>query len=176
MYKYIYINVYIYSKDINLTKEEKGKYNNNGLIKIFRNKKSIKYILIINVINQISSKINYHDNILLNSSEIILKINKTGMNNILYKNNLNSEYSCPSSIYLNNTIQNLTDCTKINIDTPGSIVKLVWNNPLNSTRCLFCSCSNIIEIKFLNFNTSSLTHMGALFQQCYSLTSVDVSK
>ena len=85
MYKYIYI----YSKDINLTKEEKGKYNNNGLIKIFRNKKSIKYILIINVINQISSKINYHDNILLNSSEIILKINKTGMNNILYEERLN---------------------------------------------------------------------------------------
>ena len=127
------ISNYIYSKDIKLKKEEKRNYNNNGLIKILRNKKSIKYILIINVINLISSKINYHENILLNSSEIILKINKTGMNNILFNVWLNDEYPCPSSIYLNDTIQSLTDCTKINIDTPGSIVKLVWNNPLNST-------------------------------------------
>ena len=97
------------------------------------------------------------------------------MNNILYNVWLNDEYPCPSSIYLNDTIQSLTDCTKINIDTPGSIVKLVWNNPLNSISCLFCFCSNITEIKFLNFDTSSIIHMGDLFQECYSLTSVDVS-
>ena len=171
MYKYIYI----YSKDINLTKKEKGKYNNNGFLKIFRNKKSIKYILIINIINQMSSKINYHGNILLNSSEIILKINKTGMNNILNYNWNNNGHPCPSSIYLNDNLQNLADCTKINIDTLESTDKLVWNNPLNSIICLFCGCSNITEIKFLNFDTSSIIHMGGLFQKCYSLTSVDVS-
>ena len=122
MYKYIYI----YNKDINKNKEEKGKYNNNGFLKIFRNKKSIKYILIINIIKQISSKINYHENILLNSSEIILKINNTGMNNILSNYYIGAYHSCPSLIYLNNnTIQNLGNCTQINIDTPGSIVKLV---------------------------------------------------
>ena len=172
MYKYIYI----YNKDINKNKEEKGKYNNNGFLKIFRIKKSIKYILIINIIKQISSKINYHENILLNSSEIILKINNTGMNNILSNYYIGAYHSCPSLIYLNNnTIQNLGDCTQINIDTPGSIVKLVWNNPLNSSQCLFCFCSNITEIKFLNFDTSSLTDMQETFGNCTSLTSVDVS-
>ena len=76
---------------------------------------------------------------------------------------------------LNDNIQNLADCTKINIDTSGSIVKLIWNNPLNSIIHLFSECSNITEIKFLNFDTSSIIHMGDLFQECYSLTSVDVS-
>ena len=83
------------------------------------------------------------------------------MNNILFKGWLNREYPCPSSIYLNDNIQNSEDCTKINIDTPGSIVKLVWNDPLHSIMCLFCYCSYIIEIKFLNFDNSSLTNMAS---------------
>ncbi len=142
---------------------------------MLRRGKIIKCVLIINVINEISSQINYYANFLFNSSEIILKINKTGTNNILYNKHLNKEFPCPSFIYLNDEIQNLTNCTKININTSGSTVKLVWNTPLNSTRCLFCGCPNIIEIKFLNFDTSLLTHMAGPFKDCNSLTSVDVS-
>ena len=82
---------------------------------------------------------------------------------------------CPSKIYLNDVIQTLTDCTKINIAQPESIIKLIWDDPLNSINCLFCGCYNIIEIKFLNFDTSSLTDMSFLFQYCHSLTSVDLS-
>ena len=129
----------------------------------------------MNVINKISSNIKCLENFWFNSSEIILKINNIGMNNILYYNYLNKEYPCPSIIYLNDKIQNLTNCTRINISIPGSIVKLVWNNPLNSTRCLFYFCSNITEIKFLNFDKSLLTNIAGLFRDCYSLTSVDVS-
>ena len=168
-------NIYIFSKDINLLKKEKGKNNNFCSIKIFRNKKLIKYVLLMNIIIDISSKINRHKIFLFNSSEIMLKINKIGTNNILFYRDINNVYPCPSFIYLNNELQNLEDCTKININAPESSVKLIWNNPLNSIRCLFCSCPYIEEIKFLNFDTSLLTDMTALFEHCYSLTSVDVS-
>ena len=129
----------------------------------------------MSLIYHISSKINYPENLLFNSSEIILKINKIGIINILHKEHLNKYYPCPSSIYLNDSIQNLGDCTLIKIVTPGSIVKLVWDTPLYSVVCLFCRCSNIAEIKFLNFDTSSITDMDGLFQDCDSLTSIDVS-
>ena len=129
----------------------------------------------MNLINEITSRLNYHYRFLFKSSEIILKINEIGKNNIIYSGWLNKEYQCPSEIYLNDVIQSLTDCTKININKPGSTVKLVWNNPLNSTRCLFCYCSNITEIKFTHFDTSLLSNIAGLFQDCYSLTLIDFS-
>ena len=117
----------------------------------------------------------YHQSVIFNSSEIILKINEIGMNTILSKRNLNISYLCPSQIILNNVIQNLSDCSQININEPGSIVKLVWDTPLHSVNSLFEYCYNIKEIKFLNFDTSLLTYMSWVFQFCYSLTSVDLS-
>ena len=98
------------------------------------------------------------------------------MNKILNKLQLNNNgIPCPSMIYLNNNIQNLEDCSEINIITSESIVKLVWDNPLTSIYGLFSHCTNIKEIKFLNFDTSSLTDAAQLFRNCISLTSVDIS-
>ena len=130
----------------------------------------------MSIINEISSKFNYNKHFLFNSSEITLKFDKVGINNIIDKYYLDNYYPYPSSIYLNNIIQTITNCTQIRITEPGSIVRLVWDNPLQSIRCLFCLCSNITEIKFLNFNTSLLTDMVNLFAGCTSLTSVDLSK
>ena len=128
----------------------------------------------MNIINEISSKIKYHKNIIFNS-EIILGVNQTGMNNIMNHGSSNNN-PCPSKIYLNDEeVQRLTDFTRINITKPESIVKLVWDNPLNTNRSLFSECSNIIEIKFLNFDTSSLTEMSFLFEDCHSLILVDLS-
>ena len=132
-------------------------------------------MLIMILINEISTKIQFHDNFNVNSSEIIIKINKTGINGILNNIYINIEYPCPSLIYLNNEIQNETNRSKININKSESIVKLIWNAPLKSIRFLFCNCSNITEIFFLNFDTSKLTDMSHLFENCYSLTSVNIS-
>ena len=153
----------------------KKKNNISGLTTILRNKKIIKCIIIISLINGILSKINYCGSLLFKSSEIILKIDKTGKNKILNKANLGLEYSCPSIIYLNDIIQTLEDCSEINIITSESIVKLVWDNPLTSIYGLFSYCITITEIKFLNFDTSSLTNAAQLFRNCISLTSVDIS-
>ena len=84
----------------------------------------------MNIINEISSKIKYHKNILF-SSEIMLKINQTGMNNIMNHGSSNNN-PCPSKIYLNDEeVQSLIDCTRININKSESIVKLVWDNQIS---------------------------------------------
>ena len=163
-------NIFIARKN-ELIKEGKRSNNNSKLI----NQKIIKMVLIIIQINKISSKININKNFIFNSSEIIIKINETGMHSILNNEYIDIKYPCPSLVYLNLEIQNLTNCSKINITKPGSIIKLIWNNPLNSLHCLFCNCSNITEIKFLNFDTSLITDISNLFENCYSLISVDIS-
>ena len=129
----------------------------------------------LNLIFGILSKNNFHEKILFNSSEISLKIKGTGMKDIIYENFIDKEYPCPSFVYLNEEIQNLSPCYKINITTSGSIIKLVWNDPLTSIRCLFCNCKDITEVIFNSFDNSLLTHMAALFRYCDSLTSIDVS-
>ena len=149
--------------------------NISGLITIFIIEKIIIFILILGIIKKIKSKIKYLENLLFNSSSISLKVNKIGTNNILYYGNVGIEYPCPSSVYLNNKIQK--DCYRIflNEKERNINITLVWYNKLNSIYCLFCDCSNITEIKFLNFDTSSITNMDSLFQNCISLTSVDLS-
>ena len=169
------MKIYIYYKYDNISKEQKKRNNIYRLIRIYINEKIIKLILIMNVINEIISQIMHQKKILLNSSEILLKINEIGMNNILYKNYLNKEFPCPSFIYLNDEIQNLTECYKINITKPESLVKLIWINPLKTIHGLFLFCSNITEVKFLNFDTSLINNITGVFQHCTSLTSVDVS-
>ena len=97
------------------------------------------------------------------------------MKNILNCKNIGVEYPSPSYIYLEEEIQNFEGCPQININQQPVNIKIIWEKPLNSMYCLFCDCSDIIEIKFLNFNDSSINNMDSLFQNCKSLTSVDLS-
>ena len=62
-----------------------------------------------------------------------------------------THWNCPSWIYLNE------------------------DDPPDSINCLFCDCSNIVEFKFLNFDTSLLIDMTSLFQNCIFLILVDIS-
>ncbi len=79
----------------------------------------------LNLIFGIISKNNFHEKILFNSSEITLKIKGTGIKDIIYNVWIGQEYPCPSFVYLNGKIQNLSPCYKINIITSGSTIKLV---------------------------------------------------
>ena len=189
-YIYIIKDISIYSnnknnnkyKNGNLIKEKKIK-NIKSELKIIAFKK-IKIIitcfLLLNLIYKIESKINLHGIFLYNNTEIVLKISKIGIQKILNADNLHGEYPCPSSIYLNNKDLNLSSCTnELYISSPESVVKLVWNEPLNSTYYLFGSCENITEIIFVSFDTSVLDNggydMGYIFKGCSSLISVNLS-
>ena len=149
------------------------KYNED-ILKIrtckFRRKLLQKYLLFLNLIYQVLLKYDLQKDFLFNSYEITLKVNGTGIKQIL-----GSNYSCPYQIYLNNQIQNLNPCYRINIDTEGSNIKLVWNSIDATTKYMFNDCSNIIEINLTKFDTSSVTIMSRMFSNCISLISLDIS-
>ena len=104
-----------------------------------------------------------------------VKINKTGINNIL--NNKNIDIKCPFSslAYLNSEIQNLTNNSKINRTIIGKVIESNLNNPLNSTFCLFYNCSNIKEIIFSNSDAFKHNNISHIFKNGYSSISDDLS-
>ena len=126
------ISEYNYNnKDVKLIKEEKINNNNNSGLRILafeHIKKIIKFILLLNLINKMESKILFPKKISYNNTEITLKIDEIGTQKIL--NDWLDDTDCPSLIKLNGEDQNLAKCTEISINTPGSIVTLIWNEPV----------------------------------------------
>ena len=175
--QYIIRNINKY-KDFVLIRSEKRKNINSNLkaIVIKPIKIIIKFIILLNLTFEIKCTINIDKKLLNNNTEIILKINKIGKQTILYYGYLNNKYPCPSEIYLNGYIQNLQNCSEIDIRESNSIVRLIWDTPLYTIDCLFCFSYNVIEINFINFDSSLLNFTGATFGYCYSLLSVDLTK
>ena len=169
------ISEYNYNnKDVKLIKEEKINNNNNSGLRILafeHIKKIIKFILLLNLINKMESKILFPKKISYNNTEITLKIDEIGTQKIL--NDWLDDTDCPSLIKLNGEDQNLAKCTEISINTPGSIVTLIWNEPIIFIDCLFCHCENILEINIVS--SDIYEDIFGLFAYCYSLISANLS-
>ena len=174
----IYLN--IYNK---CSSNYKNKRKNNA--QNFYGIKIIKYFIIIillcrfctinSLIDLKNNKI--YDGIIFYSYEITLKLKGTGTKNILGAEP-SYNYSCPSYIYLNNSLvtQELEDCHYIDITEPDIEIKLEWNNIIiNSTRGMFYNCIEITEIDMTKFDTSLVTDMSEMFALCSSLGSLNVS-
>ena len=130
------------------------------------------YFFILNFIIQIFSN-NNHINNILNSYEVSLKVKGTGMKQIIY-----SGFDCPTQVYLNGKIQNLTPCYKLNVNVSGSVIKLIYDvNHFTfiHLREMFYSCEEITEIDMTNFDTSLVTVMDSMFKRCHSLSSLNIS-
>jgi len=160
---------------MNLIEEGKIK-NNNSKLKKFAFKQIniiIKSILFLKLIYKIESKINLHKIFIFNNTEIILKINKIGMQKILDlgEENFGTNYiDCPDEIYLNNEIQHLSSCSEINITKSESLVKLIWYEPLEWIYNLFNDCENIIEINIISLDyrlSSGKEGIDYMFFKCY---------
>ena len=106
-------------------------------------------------------------------SFILLKVNNSGYNNILYSKNY-AEFPYPDEIHINGINQSSIE-QQYNFDNPNNEVKLIWKNEINTTTAMFHSCSNITEIDLSNFNSSEIIYMSAMFYLCKSLTSVNFS-
>jgi surface protein len=97
----------------------------------------------------------------------------TGMKQIIY-----SGFDCPTQVYLNGKIQNLTPCYKLNVNVSGSVIKLIYDvNHFTfiHLREMFYSCEEITEIDMTNFDTSLVTVMDSMFKRCHSLSSLNIS-
>ena len=159
-------------------KNKSGKYlnlkeyiiNNNIMRNIFRN---ICLIIVTSLLQIILSNNNlkYIENKFYN---ITLKINGTGNKKIFTSNKyFNSSYY-PNMIYING-IKKSTINYSYYLNKKDNIVKLIWNNRINSCLHMFMECEDITEIDFSNFDTSMVTNMASMFWCCTSLSSLNLS-
>ena len=108
------------------------------------------------------------------SYEIKLKVKGTGIKNILSASS-SYTYQCPTIIYINELVQDVTDCHFVNIKNSDSEIKLVWNNiNIQSTKGMFYNCNEITEIDMIKFDTSLVNDMSNMFSMCTSLKSIKV--
>ena len=79
----------------------------------------------------------------------------------------------PDLIYLNGNITFIDDLGRIHIgnEKKNEINKatLIWNQKINTCNNLFISLTSIIEIDLSNFDTSIVTSMKSMFENCSNL-------
>ena len=80
----------------------------------------------------------------------------------------------PNEIYINGYPQNIVNYSYV-FNKTDNYVELIWNNKITNCDFMFASCFDIINIDFINFDTSQVNSMYAMFYGCSSLTSLDLS-
>ena len=137
-----------------------------------------KFIKFFSLFNVIISSLNLNvkckkGNFLYRQSEIFLKINGTGNNNILSNDFFKRYNKC--EIYINDSLQ---DEIKSGYDFNNSEfynIKIKWNISISNTEKMFYNCKQIIEIDLSNFDTSQVTNMSYMFHNCSSLISLNLA-
>ena len=145
---------------------------NERLYKIFT------FYIFINLFFGIIPKKKANNLIYSQNSIITLKINSPGNVYIYHDDFIFSCYPnsppLPDEIYINDIKQNNIK-TNYDFEEGEHNIKLIWENYITSTRCMFTECSKIIEINLSQFDTSELINMQGMFRGCSSLTSIDLS-
>ena len=167
----IYIYLFNIRKKKNTTSKDeieeiKMNLNTNGF---FEDKNKLRKDLIMIFFNLIIPNNNM---IKYKTSEIILKIQGTGYQNIL--SSFFSTSSYPNNIYINGIEKNSINYNYY-FDEINNTVKLVWDEPIDNCNSMFKECLNIIEIDLSKFDTSNVIDMGWMFESCSLLSSLDVS-
>ena len=103
-------------------------------------------------------------------SKISLKSDEKGFQYIINE----SFQPLPDKILINGQEINQT-APKIEINEEGSIIELIWNNPLSNCHAMFKGMSHILEINFTDFDTSKVIDMSKMFMNCESLENLDLS-
>ena len=130
------------------------------------------YYFIINSIKGISS---------LNSSytEIMITIKGNGTQQILQNNNHYYDVvgfnKVPDEIYINNMLQESSGYSVyIESENLKNNVTMKWNYLLTDCQGMFLELYNIINIYFINFDTSNVVNMKAMFYKLRDLESLDL--
>ena len=164
--------------------------------KIILNELIIKILILINLINQINSKLISKYRRIDKSSEITIRINNNGTQQILHK-----DFSTPDEIYVNGKLEG-NNLILLNLTETDNVIRMVWkevkynscknmfnfkNNiieidlskfdasHIKDMEMMFGNCNNLKSINFTNFDTSSVINMKMMFYSCRSLESLDLS-
>ena len=140
----------------------------NNLKKI--NRMNFKYTFIILLIQIFFVKANKSKLRNINyDSYIIISIKGNGTQSILYK-----YFIKPNQIIINGIPQNYKDTYVYNLTKEDNNITIIWDHQLNTSFKMFCGLSNIKIIDLSNFDTSEITSMQSLFEECSSLISLNL--
>ena len=145
-------NFYQEIRELNNFKES----NNNKMSSYILT--TIVSILIFNLVvtNILAENLNY--------SLILLKVNSTGNISLFNSGYCSNHAPNPDEIYINDIKQNNINSFYYLNNTENTI-KLLWKNSVKSTCGMFSGCSQINEIKLLNFNSSQVTDTRSMFRE-----------
>jgi len=116
-----------------------------------------------------------HQKNFLKFSEVTLKVKSTRNFQIL--SYYFFQQNKPYEIYIDNSPQDtITYTYNFNNAVEHTYTfKILWNISISSTKNMFQSCSQIIEIDLSKFDTSQITNMYRTFYLCSSLTSLNLN-
>ena len=177
------------NNDINIILNNKINYSNSIIFiksKYYKRQKintillRFKYFFLIYKIFFILLNI---DKILC-ESYIIVKINKSGRQNILFKGGIDdegvSDMQCRISMHnpISMTIngENIaTPVAEYEFTQQNNTIKIFFADNKDNYDCLFYRCSDIDEIDASHLKTSNVISMQLMFHECKSLTSLNIS-
>ena len=111
--------------------------------------------------------------ILFHFSELTLKVKGIGEITIL-SNYFYQRYK-PNQIYINNSLENITENRYYFINSEINTIRMEWNYKIENTSSMFRDCNKIIEIDLSNFDTSQVKEMSFMFYNCDLLKELNLS-
>ena len=107
-----------------------------------------------------------------NSYEVLIKVNGTGLQKILGRDN----FPCPNLVTINDQAINIDPDNYTFINIPDTLedypIKIVWNSGITNLYSMFLNLTNLLEVDFSKFDTSSVISMDYMFMGCLALTSI----
>ena len=98
--------------------------------------------------------------------------NDINKNIVLFYTDMNNNID----VYINNEKINIikdNDDWKYNFKKEGKYTfKIIFNDIIINTRAFFSKCSNITSLDFSYFNTSNVTDMSGMFNECHKLKEI----
>ena len=158
-------------------KINKKRINNNNIIR-FR-MRYINYIIIIKLLIMIDLFIQIFPYYIFNlidykSSYVIVKVKGSGNKYVFYNGSCTRTPDFPDEVWINEVKQDKVE-REYDLDKEENNIKLVWDNSVSCTVCMFYSCNDITEIDFSNFDSSQVNSVGHMFEYISSLVTLNLA-
>ena len=83
----------------------------------------------------------------------------------------------PNFVYVNDIITEINDKNQVNLIKEGeNIIKMVWDNKLQTLQYMFNTCNQLISIDLSSFDTTSVYNIETMFEDCSLLKTITSPK
>ena len=159
---------------------EKKEIKNNKIITFSQYILPLLFIL-TNLPLSLGNIILYNSRSLLSNTEITITIKGEGKQTFLNTkqtkiNNINYAFPYrPSEILVNGELVANTLSYVEGLVGEENNITIIFNETIDNCNVMFSGLSNILKIKFENFDSSQVTNMKGMFKDCTSLISLDLN-